>query len=85
VSTTVETANPSAELQIGVDLLGPVQYKAEAVHDVYEPVIPGGTDGLYCSSSYDPTTHFETTIAEVLDLFKQITGSPVNFETESAE
>jgi Rab GDP dissociation inhibitor len=83
VSTTVETANPVAELKVGLDLLGPIQYKAEAVHDVYEPVIKGDQDGLYCSASYDPTTHFETTIAEVLDLFQQITGSPVNFETEA--
>jgi Rab GDP dissociation inhibitor len=84
VSTTVETDNPSAELKIGLDLLGPIVHKAEAVHDVFEPVIKGETDGLYCSASYDPTTHFETTIAEVLDLFKEITGSPVNFETEPA-
>jgi Rab GDP dissociation inhibitor len=82
VSTTVETANPAAELKIGTDLLGPIQYKAEAVHDVYEPVIPGATDGLYCSASYDSTTHFETTVAEVLQLFQQITGSPIDFETE---
>jgi hypothetical protein len=81
VSTAVETETPLAELKVGLDLLGPVQYKAEAVHSVFEPVIKGAVDGLYCSSSYDPTTRFETTIAEVPDLFQQITGSPVNFDT----
>jgi hypothetical protein len=40
-------------------------------------------DGLYCSASYDPTTHFETTIAEVLELDKQITRDPVNVETDA--
>jgi Rab GDP dissociation inhibitor len=85
VSTTVETANPAAELEPGLKLLGPVAHKAVAVHDVYEPIIPGSQDGLCCSASYDPTTHFETTIAEVLKLYEQITGSPVSFETETAQ
>jgi Rab GDP dissociation inhibitor len=85
VSTTVETANPPDELKPGLELLGPVAHQAVAVHDVYEPVIPGSQDGLYCSASYDPTTHFETTIAEVLELYKQITGAPVNFEADAAQ
>jgi Rab GDP dissociation inhibitor len=85
VSTTVETASPEAELEPGLKLLGPVAHKAVAVHDVYDPVIPGSQDGLYCSASYDPTTHFETTIAEVLKLYQEITGAPVSFETEPAQ
>ena len=82
VSTTVETSNPEAELKPGLDILGTVQYKAVAVHDVYEPCVSGKQDGCFCSSSYDPTTHFETTISEVLELYEQITGAPVNFESD---
>jgi Rab GDP dissociation inhibitor len=85
VSTTVETANPEAELEPGLKLLGAVAHKAVAVHDVYEPVIPGSQDGMYCSASYDPTTHFETTIKEVLQLYEQIIGAAVNFEVESQD
>lgn len=85
VSTTVETGNPEQELAPGFDILGTVQYKAVAVHDVYEPVIPGSQDGCFCSSSYDPTTHFETTISEVLELYEQITGAPVNFESDKPQ
>lgn len=82
VSTSVETQNPEAELKPGLDLLGKVEYKAVSVSDVYEPVIPGKEDNIFCSSSYDPTTHFESTIAEVLELYQQIMGEPVNFEKD---
>jgi hypothetical protein len=40
---------------------------------------------MYCSASYDPTTHFETTIAEVLKLYEEIMGVPVSFETEATQ
>lgn len=80
VSTSVETENPEAELKPGLDLLGKIAYKAVSVSDVYVPVIPGSQDNIYCSSSYDPTTHFESTIAEVLKLYEQIMGEPVKFE-----
>lgn len=38
VSTTVETANPEAELAPGLALLGPVDEKFVEVRDVYEPI-----------------------------------------------
>lgn len=82
VSTSVETDKPEDELKPGLDILGPVKYKAVGIHDCYEPCIEGTVDGLYCSASYDPTTHFETTIAEVLKLYEQIMGAPVNFGAE---
>ena len=82
VSTTVETSNPEQELKPGLDLLGPIAHKAVSVSDVYEPCIPGSQDGIFCSSSYDPTTHFESTIAEVLDLYQQIMGAPVDFSKD---
>jgi len=66
-------------LKPGLDLLGPVKYSGVSVQDVYEPVIKGSQDGMYCSASYDPTTHFETTIQEVLDLYQEIMGAPIDF------
>jgi Rab GDP dissociation inhibitor len=31
-------------------------------------------DGCFISKGYDPTTHFETTVDDVLDMYKRITG-----------
>lgn len=31
-------------------------------------------DGVYISKGYDPSTHFETTVDDVLDMYQRITG-----------
>jgi len=74
VSTTVETANPEAEIQPGINLLGPIKQKFLQVSDVFEPVSDGCSDNLFISKSYDATSHFETTCSDVLNIFKRGTG-----------
>ena len=41
VSSTVETANPEAEIQPGIALLGPIKQKFLHISDVFEPVDNG--------------------------------------------
>lgn len=79
-STSVETDKPEQELQPALKLFGKIDYISLKVHDIVEPVIPGSQDGCYCSSSYDPTTHFETTIEEVLKLYEEIMGAPLDLD-----
>lgn len=79
-STSVETDQPEKELDPALKLFGKIDYISLKVHDVIVPAIPGSQDGCYCSSSYDPTTHFETTIDEVLKLYEEIMGKPVDFD-----
>ncbi len=79
VSTTVETANPEAEIQPGVALLGPVKQKFLQLSDVYEPVDAGQASQIFISKSYDATSHFETTCKDVLDIFKRGTGEDFDF------
>ncbi|GFH14256.1 guanosine nucleotide diphosphate dissociation inhibitor, partial [Haematococcus lacustris] len=74
VSTTVETANPEAELAPGLALLGPVEEKFVEVREVYEPLEDGSRDKAFISKGYDATTHFETTVEDVLSMYKRITG-----------
>merc|ERR1719385_441721 len=71
VATTVETANPEAEIQPGLNLLGPIKQKFLQVSDVFAPIDPGTESQLFISKSYDPTSHFETTCLDVLDIFKR--------------
>lgn len=61
VSTTVETANPEAEVLPGLQLLGPIAEKFIQISDVYEPSDMGAESQIFISRSYDATTHFETT------------------------
>jgi len=79
VATTVETANPEAEIQPGLNLLGPIKQKFLQVSDVFAPIDPGTESQLFISKSYDPTSHFETTCLDVLDIFKRGTGEDFDF------
>jgi len=79
VSTTVETDNPEKEIELGVQLLGPVKQKFIHISDVYEPLEDGVANQLFISKSYDATSHFETTCLDVLDIFKRGTGEEFDF------
>lgn len=75
VGTTVETDNPEAELEPGLNLLGSVLKKFVVTSDTFEPNSDGKEDQVFISKSYDPTSHFETTCDDVLDLYKRITDN----------
>ena len=61
ISTTVETDNPEAEIQPGLNLLGPIKQKFLQISDVFKPNDDGADSQLFISKSYDATSHFETT------------------------
>nr|QBH73829.1 rab gdp-dissociation inhibitor [Thermobia domestica] len=79
VSTTVETNTPELEIKPGIDLLGPVKQKFVWVSDYYEPTDDGTQTQIFISTSYDATTHFETTCLDVLDIFRRGTGEDFDF------
>jgi len=79
VSTTVETDNPEAEIQPGINLLGPINQKIFQVSDIYHPLDDGTSSNLFVSKSYDSTSHFETTCQDILDIFKRGTGEEFDF------
>lgn len=79
VSTTVETNNPEAEIQPGVQLLGPIKQKFIQISDIFEAADDGKEKQLFVSKSYDATSHFETTCKDVLDIFKRGTGAEFDF------
>ncbi|WKX88426.1 hypothetical protein Q1695_008230 [Nippostrongylus brasiliensis] len=79
VSTTVETNNPEAEILPGMQLLGTITETFISVSDVYEPTDFGHESQIFISRSYDPTTHFETTCKDVLDIFQRGTTQEFDF------
>ncbi|KAI3386052.1 hypothetical protein SNEBB_001856 [Seison nebaliae] len=78
-STTVETNNPETELQSAFDLLGPIREKFIFTNDLYEPTQSGKENNIYISKTYDATTHFETTCADILDVYKRCMGTDFDF------
>jgi len=77
VQLTVETNNPSQELEPAYKLLGSRIETFERVYDIYDPIEDGTKDKVFISTSYDPTSHFESTCTDVLGLYKRITGKPL--------
>eukprot|EP00397_Hematodinium_sp_SG-2012_P016276 GEMP01016600.1.p1 GENE.GEMP01016600.1~~GEMP01016600.1.p1 ORF type:complete len:453 (+),score=108.82 GEMP01016600.1:30-1388(+) len=87
VSTMVETNNPEKELERAFVLLGKIEEKFTTVSDIYIPTDDGKADGVYVSSSYDPTSHFQSTSDEVLKMWRQITGAELvlNVDPDDAQ
>jgi len=73
-STTVETADPVKELKPALDILGPIVDQFVSIVDTYEPLSDGTNDKVFISTSYDATSHFETTCEDVLDIYRRVTG-----------
>jgi len=80
VSTTVETSVPSQELQPGLQLLGPIEHMFISVSDYCVPLADGAQDKCFISTGYDATSHFESTVDDVLRMYKRITGKELDLD-----
>nr|CAH8842000.1 unnamed protein product [Trichobilharzia regenti] len=79
VATIAETANPEKELEPGLKLLGSIEQVFYSTQDLFIPINDGRESKIFISTSYDASTHFESTCADVLDLYERITGHPFDF------
>jgi len=78
VSSNVETNEPEKELFPALSLLGPIQQKFVSIVDELSPIDDGKKDGVFISTSYDGSSHFESTSDDVLNLYKRITGKEMD-------
>ncbi|KAI6698996.1 hypothetical protein NL676_019115 [Syzygium grande] len=82
VSAEAETDRPQTELKPGVDLLGPVDEIFYDTYDRYEPINEPSLDNCFISTSYDATTHFESTVMDVLNMYTKITGKVLDLSVD---
>ncbi|KAL8133922.1 hypothetical protein AgCh_009111 [Apium graveolens] len=82
VTTEAETDNPEAELKPGIDLLGPVEEIFFDTYDRYEPTNLDASDNCFISTSFDATTHFESTVHDVIAMYKRITGKDLDLSVD---
>ncbi|KAK7252433.1 hypothetical protein RIF29_36365 [Crotalaria pallida] len=82
VTTEAETDNPQEELKAGIDLLGPVDEIFFDSYDRYEPANQSDVDSCFISTSYDATTHFETTVRDVIAMYNKITGKELDLSVD---
>jgi len=82
VSAEAETDQPEVELQPGIALLGPVDEMFFDTYDRFAPVNEPSLDNCFISTSYDATTHFETTVQDVLAMYTNITGKVLDLSVD---
>ncbi|PAV22052.1 RAB GDP-dissociation inhibitor [Pyrrhoderma noxium] len=85
VSTIVETDKPEQEIQPGLNLLGPIYDKFVSVTPLYTPTSSGVDDNIFITKSYDATSHFETVVDDVKDVWKRIIGSDLVLKKREVE
>ncbi|KAH0445876.1 hypothetical protein IEQ34_025291 [Dendrobium chrysotoxum] len=73
VSTIVETSTPELELRPGLDLLGPIYDKFVSISSLEEPLELGDADNIFITRSLDATSHVETIVEDVRDVWRRAT------------
>jgi len=77
-----ETARPELELAPALALLGPALEVFHWTEEARVPVEDGRRDRCFVSASYDPTSHFESTVDDVLGLYQRVTGRTLDLEKD---
>jgi len=85
VSTIVETDRPEQELAPGLKLLGTIHDKFVSVTPIYTPTASGEADNIFITKSYDATSHFETVVDDVQDVWKRVVGTPLVLKKREME
>ncbi|KAI6162071.1 GDP dissociation inhibitor [Pisolithus thermaeus] len=85
VSTIVETAKPELEILPGLQLLGSIYEKFVTVSPLYIPLSTGEADNIFITRSYDATSHFETVVDDVKDVWQRVTGKDLVLKQRKPE
>ncbi|KAJ3516451.1 hypothetical protein NLJ89_g1101 [Agrocybe chaxingu] len=85
VSTIVETDRPELEIGPGLSLLGPIHDKFVDITPLYTPTSSGQADNIFITRSYDATSHFETVVEDVQDVWKRVTGTELVLKKREVE
>jgi len=75
-STTVETDDPEEELEPAFKLIGDTLEKFTFVTPLFEAKDDGVENKCFVSTSFDATSHFETTCDDILSIYERVVGRP---------
>jgi Rab GDP dissociation inhibitor len=48
--------------------------------DLYEPSEDGKSDNIFVTRSYDATSHFETVVQDLKDVYQRYSGNPLSVD-----
>lgn len=52
---------------------------------MYEPTASGTDDNIFITKSYDATSHFETVVEDVFDVWQRVKGEPLVLKKREVE
>lgn len=85
ISTIVETSDHMAELKPAFDIIGNVLETFVTISDEWEPVDDSFKDNVIITKSFTSVSHFEPDTVDVLNLYKRLTGKPLDLENLEEE
>lgn len=56
-----------------------------SIAPLFTPVATGETDNIFITRSYDATSHFETVVEEVQDVWKRVVGKDLVLKKREVE
>lgn len=56
-----------------------------SVSSLYEPTSDGKADNIFVTRSYDATSHFETVVEDVHDVWQRVVGSDLVLKKRDVE
>jgi Rab GDP dissociation inhibitor len=56
-----------------------------SISPLYTPTSSGTDDNIFITRSYDATSHFETVVDDVMDVWKRVTGIDLVLEDKQVE
>lgn len=60
-------------------------FRFVSISPLYTPTTFGDTDNIFITRSYDATSHFETVVEDVQDVWKRVVGSELVLKKREVE
>jgi len=61
------------------------KYRFVDITPLYTPTSSGEADNIFITRSYDATSHFETVVEDVQDVWKRVTGKDLVLKKREVE
>ena len=82
ISTIAETDKPETEIEVAMDIVGPILEKFDKVSEIYQPIDTTFKGNVFITSSFDPQSHFENDTDNVIDIYQKITETKLDLTIE---
>lgn len=62
-----------------------VNFRFVSISPIYTPTSSGKEDNIFITRSYDATSHFETVVEDVQEVFKRVTNTDLVLKKREVE